>query len=122
MDREELCERVLLELAHHVGKLNAIDRWVLAVRIFGTGADIPKSDDNHFDRRIRRVVEVLRGRGNLICNLGDGRGWYLAGSDEEYRAFRAVYGSHALPIMETIHAMDKRAQEQWPNALQPRLL
>jgi hypothetical protein len=122
MDHDELEERIVLELAHHIGETNAVERWALVRKIFGPGADIPPTDDNHFDRRIRKVVELMRGKGHLICNLGNGRGWFLAGSEEEYRAFRSVYGSHAFPIMDTIHAMDKAATELWPNALQPRLL
>jgi hypothetical protein len=122
MDHDELEERIVLTLTHHVGRGNAVDRWAMVVSIFGAGADIPQSDDNYYDRRIRRKVESLRRKGHLICNLGDGRGWFLAENEEEYRSFRAMYGSHAFPIMETIHSMDKAAQAQWPNALQPPLL
>lgn len=122
MDKKELANKIKIEMLGHIGKNNGLDRWWLVRKLFGPGAEIPQTDDNIYDRRIRRTIEVLRRQGALICNLGDGRGWFLAGSAEEYRAFRASYGSHAFPIMATIHEMDKTAQREWPDALQPRLI
>ena len=58
----------------------------------------------------------------IICNLGEGSGWFLAATAEEYGNFRAVYGSHAFPILENIREMDRSARRAWPNALQPKLL
>lgn len=122
MDKKDLHEIIKYELTHHIGRTNAVERWWLVRKIFGLGADIPQTDDNINDRRIRRAIEILRREGMLICNSGDGLGWYLAGDEDEYRAFRQSYGSHAFPIMKTIAQMDKTALRQWPNALQPKLL
>jgi hypothetical protein len=118
----ELEQKIMTELAHHVGKAYALDRWDLVLLMFGYEEVDPRNDSNRADRAVRKAIESLRSQGRIICNLGDGAGWFLPATDEEYRAFRAVYGSHAFPIMENLQAMDHAAQEQWPNALQPRLL
>ena len=121
MEREELEKLLQSILASHVGEANAIARWDLVIKVFGQGADIPRTDDNRADRAIRKAVEGLRNQGRIICNLGNGAGWFMPSNDEEYRAFRSSYGSHAFPIMANIRAMDETAREIWPNALQPRL-
>jgi hypothetical protein len=119
---EQLESEVLFLLKQHVGKGNPIGRWEMVVRLYGAGADVPRSDDNFADRAIREAVERLRRRGVLICDMGDGRGRYLASSVDEYQEFRRRYGSAAFKTMATIHDMDEAAEQQWPNSLQPRLL
>lgn len=74
------------------------------------------------DRQIREAVERLRKRGVLICDMGDGVGRYLAETFDEYQAFRNKYGSRAFAIMDTLREMDKSAEHEFPDALQPRLL
>ena len=100
----------------------AMDRWDLVRQIFGPGSDFPRDFNNRYDRAIRASVERLRHAGHLICDLGDGSGRFFASCKEEYLAFRAVYGSHAFPILENIHRMDKAAAAVWPDPLQPGLL
>jgi hypothetical protein len=122
MDHGEVEECVMRELQGRCGQAWAVERWELVRRVFGDGADIPRNDSNLADRVVRRAVEALRGRGLLVCNLGEGSGWFLAGSPQEYQAFRAAYGSHAFPILENIREMDRTAKQTWPNALQPKLI
>jgi len=122
MERAELEKKIAQNLAYHVGQEHAVDRWGLVVWIFGRGADVPRTDQNRADRAVRRAIEHMRHQGAIICNQGDGEGWFLPATDEEYRAFRSMYGSHAFPILENIRAMDRTAQERWPNLMQPRLL
>ncbi len=118
----ELDRDVLYVMRMHRGKENAVDRWALCVRIFGPGADLPRSDNNTHDRLIRNAISRLRAHGHIICNLGDGGGFFTAETVEEYQSFREYYGRHAWPIMKTIGKMDKAAAEKWPNPLQPRML
>jgi hypothetical protein len=122
MDKSELDLKIKLIVSQHSGLRNAIDRWDLVREIFGAGEDYPRTDANPCDRMVRRSIERLRHAGTLICNLGEGSGWFLASNEEEYQSFRAAYGSHAWPIVENIREMDRAAREIWPNALQPKLL
>ena len=122
MNHSEVEDCVTKELQGRRGVGVAIERWDLVQRVFGPGADIPRTDRNRADRAIRKAIDVLRSRGMLICNLGEGSGWFLPATAEEYENFRAVYGSHAFPILKNIREMDRSARRIWPNALQPKLL
>ena len=121
-DDDDLDRMVFRVLIRHWGKANAVKRWELVAQICGEEAAAVQSDENSHDRRIRKSKERLRRQGHIICDLGDGSGCFMAATEEEYQAFRSAYGSHAFPILETIREMDKAAQRQWPNAMQPRLL
>lgn len=121
-EKADICETIMAVLQFHVGQSQAINRWELVVKVFGPGKDLPRTDANPFDRAVRKAIEHLRHTGEMICNLGDGSGFFLPASHEEYNAFRACYGSHAFPIMEAIHEMDRTANQTWPNRLQPSLL
>jgi hypothetical protein len=65
------------------------------------------------DRQIRAAIEKLRNQGVLIGNLSDGGGYYLVESREEYKAFRAMYGSRAFTILNTLEVMDHEAEIRW---------
>lgn len=119
---DDLDREMLFVIRMHKGQVNAIRRWDLCLKIFGADAAIDRNDGNTYDRQARRSIERLRRQGHIICNLGSGDGYFLAVTPEEYQSFRAVYGSHAFPIMETIREMDKAAGQQWENPLQPRML
>jgi len=125
---DQLDREVAYILKGHIGKDRPVDRWDFVRRIFGEGADLPRSDNNPQDRRIRDSVERLR-PDLLICDLADGKGRYLASTYAEYMEFRSKYISHALPIMETARKMDAAALRRFPdeyreyrrNSLQPEL-
>lgn len=119
---KQLDRELLYVVRMHRGQDNAIGRWDLCIKLFGEDAVFSRSDTNTYDRNIRRCVERLRRRGYIICNLGNGDGYFLAVTKEDYQRFRAAYGAHAFPIMETIREMDKAAERQWPNPLQPSLM
>lgn len=122
ISEEQLETEVLFWLKRHRGRQNPIGRWELVAKIFGAGAALDESDNNPADRQIRETVERLRKRGVLICDMGDGTGRFLAETLEEYQAFRAKYGSRAFAIMDTLREMDKAAEQEWADPLQPRLL
>jgi len=123
ISKDELDHEVLYVLMNHQGAENAIDRWKLAETVF---EEIQwkeaQNDDNSSDRQCRHSIERLRHQGHIICNTGNGHGYYMAKTVEEYQAFRNNYGAHAFPIMEAIREMDKAAENKWPNPLQPRMI
>jgi hypothetical protein len=119
---DQLEKEVLVLLRQHNGKQNAIGRWELVAKIYGPEACFPEDDNNFADRKIREAVASLRRQGVLICDMGDGKGRYLAQTLEEYQSFRQYYGSGAFEKLTTIREMDKAAESVWPNVLQPRLL
>ena len=75
------------------GKENAISREVLARRLGLT------------DRQTRKLIEEARDRGELICNDGDGEGYYLACDlgqiERQYRKDRA----RALSVLKRLKTM-----------------
>lgn len=118
----ELDREVLFVLKQHRGKNSPVGRWELVSRVFGTSAAAMQNDDNPADRQIRESIARLRRSGLLVCNMGDGRGSYLAETLDEYNEFRAYYGSAAFEKMEIIHRMDESAKSEFPDLLQPRLI
>jgi hypothetical protein len=121
MSEEQLDKTLSFFLAQHQGRQNAIDRWTLVVKVFGEGADLPRTDDNLQDRMIRDAVSRLRLHGLFVCDMGDGKGRFIASTEEEYRAFRSSYLKPLVSRAQVVHAMDKYAVEKWPNVLQPTL-
>ena len=121
ISKDELDARVLYVLMMHQGAQNAIDRWQLVEQVFGE-RQFSQNDDNVLDRRLRQSIERMRHDGHMICNSGDGNGYFIAGTVEEYQQFRNIYGAHAFPIMEAIREMDKAAAQKWENPLQPRMI
>jgi hypothetical protein len=119
---EQLDKDVLHLLKQHQGQEHPLGRWETVARLFGPAAAYPQTDDNLYDRQIRESVARLRRRGVLVCDMGDGRGRFLAANLAEYDAFRAYYGSGIFERMETIREMDDAARREFPDELQPRLL
>lgn len=119
---EQLDREMLFVINQHRGTENAIRRWDLCLKLFGEDAILERNDGNTYDRSVRKSIERLRRQGHIICNLGNGDGYFLAVTKDEYQSFREVYGAHAFPIMETIREMDKSAGQHWPNPLQPSLM
>ena len=63
------------------------------------------------DRTVRRLIEEARERGELICNDGDGAGYYMAcdiGQIEgQYRKDRA----RALAVLKRLKTMRRMLRE-----------
>lgn len=119
---EELDREVLHVLKQHTGKNNPVGRWELVSKIFGASSAIQQNDENPADRVIRESIARQRKNGLLVCNMGDGRGSYLASTLDEYTEFRQYYGSAAFEKISIIHNMDDAAKDHFPDMLQPRLL
>lgn len=113
---------VLHILLRHQGKANAIDRWELVKDVFGEPV-LPafQNDDNLSDRDIRYSVGRLREAGHLICDLGNGKGRWMAANEEEWWEFYSYYVKPIKSRAEVIRAMKKAALDRWPDLMQPTL-
>lgn len=120
---QALDHEVLYVLMQHVGKDNGILRQKLVEQIYGVVVDDRELDQSPYDRGVRASIERLRHLGYMICNRGNGDGYYMAASLAEYQAFRSAYGAHAFPIMEAIREMDRAASLKWnTDPQQPRMM
>lgn len=74
------------------------------------------------DRAIRTAIEELREAGQLICNMINDEGYFMASNPSEYQAFRTLYSSYAKTILARVSEMDKQAARRWGSeSLQPEL-
>ena len=82
------------------GKENAVSREVLATRL-----GLP-------DRTVRKLIEEARDRGELICNDGDGEGYYrsydIGQIERQYRVDRA----RAMSVMKRLKTMRRMLSEE----------
>ena len=82
------------------GKENAVSREVLATRL-----GLP-------DRTVRKLIEEARDRGELICNDGDGEGYYrsydIGQIERQYRVDR----SRAMSVMKRLKTMRRMLSEE----------
>ena len=115
-NKEELDGEVLYVMEQHMGAQNSILRWDLVVRIYGLDAvtEETKNDLNPYDRAVRNSLERLRKKdGHHICNLGNGAGYYMASTREEYKKFKEYFLGANYEKFITIARMDKKAEEKW---------
>jgi DNA-binding GntR family transcriptional regulator len=69
------------------GRKNAVTRSELA-RLAGVS-----------DRRMRKAIEDLRNEGYLICNLQDGKGYFIAESEQDLKSQFAINNARAMSIL-----------------------
>lgn len=122
LNKVQLENEVLFIINMHQGEQNPIDRWTFAKKVFGEDAvtDETKNDDNKYDRKVRDMLEYLRlSRGMLICNLGDGRGYYLAKTREEYEKWKGYYLGASITKYVVVSSTDKKADEKFGPAPKP---
>ena len=91
-------------------------RVYLALKNLNEGERITRSDLVRIlhtsDRNAREVVERLRSKGIRVCSGMGKPGYFLAGSDEEYRAFEREYLSRAFTAINTAYAMRNSKADQ----------
>ena len=82
------------------GKENAVSREVLATRL-----GLP-------DRTVRKLIEEARDRGELICNDGDGEGYYrsydIGQIERQYRVDRA----RSMAVLKRLKTMRRMLSEE----------
>ena len=59
-----------------------------------------------YDRSVRQIIKDLRQQGVRICTATDSGGYWIAGSESDYWAFRSNYVSYAYEILRIVQAMD----------------
>ena len=82
-----------------VGKENAIPRADLA-RVLGMT-----------DRACRKAIEEARDRGELICNDGDGAGYYLASDIGQIERQYRVDKARAVAVFKRLKTMRRMLRE-----------
>ncbi len=64
------------------------------------------------DRTSRTLIENLRSQGFRVCSSANAKGYWMAESEEDYKAFRREYGSKSSTIQKNIKAMDAYTEGQ----------
>lgn len=67
------------------------------------------------DRVARKMVEYLRDKGVRVCGRNDINGYWIAKTEEEYRAFRREYMSKAATIFRRVSNMDNQTDQRQVN-------
>lgn len=75
------------------GKENAVSREVLATRL-----GLP-------DRTVRKLIEEARDRGELICNDGDGEGYYRSYDIGQIERQYRVDLARAMAVLKRLKTM-----------------
>jgi len=83
----------VIERLNKATKENPLSRNELS-RMFGS------------ERKARTEIQRLRLQGHRICAVNDGKGYWIAKSESEYKDFRRYYMSYPLTTFRTIKAMD----------------
>lgn len=112
---EGLDSAVIFQLQFHRGKVNAVPRWDLVRRLFGDDATTiaEMSDDNPYDRHVRKSIERLRKQGHHIGNDGSGNGYYICMNRAEYEAWKKYYLGSSYEKWIVVHATDESADQRW---------
>lgn len=118
-NEESLDNQVLFILNMHFGRENAIKRWDLVERVYGRPAAAQRSDENPWDRNVRQSIERLRNSGQHICNRGNGNGYYMAESRDEYEEWKKYFLGAAYNKLVTISALDESADQRWGRVPKP---
>lgn len=117
---DELKKAILDELNNHYGIDNAISQINLL-----EASKLALDKNNLTTRQLRNAIKELRDAGHLICSLSGltdtNAGYYRPVTMEEYQRYRDFHVSYAKRIFETIKAMDRSAEREFPYDIQPGL-
>ena len=64
------------------------------------------------DREARRAIEELREHGYRVISSSRTQGYWLAKSENDYKAFRAEYAAKAETYLRRLRAMDAHTEGQ----------
>lgn len=81
------------------GKANAVKRAELASRL------------GLSDREMRQMLEALNEKRHVVCNLMDGRGYYIPASEKEYIEYERIINSYKCSLQRKEYSI-KRARER----------
>jgi hypothetical protein len=115
---EGLAREVEYILSGHKGSNRAITREKLLDQVRQN-----KNFRTVTDEQVRAAIGELRDQGRLIVNDMRGAGYFWAGCNLEYQAFREAYTSYAVTILHRAREMDRVAKKEFEtDPLQKRLL
>lgn len=101
---------------------NRLDRWELVAQVYGERVpEHLRNDDHPLDRGVRESVSRLRMAGHLICDMGDGKGRWIASNEEEFWKFYARFVKPISATARTARALKRAAEQKFPNLNQPSL-
>lgn len=80
------------------GKKNAVKRANLAAQL------------NLSDREMRKAIEILNEKRHVVCNLMDGRGYYIPANEMEYLEYERIINSYKCSLQRKEYSI-KRARE-----------
>ena len=95
---EEVRDIEVVRITDHIGrgKLNATTREELRVKL------------SLKDRECREMIEKARREGEFICNDQDGKGYYMAETDEEIlRQYRRDY-ARAMSLLKRLTPLRRK--------------
>ena len=81
------------------GKANAIKRAELAAQL------------GLSDREMRQILESLNEKRYVVCNLMDGRGYYIPANEIEYLEYERIISSYKRSLQRKEYSI-KRARER----------
>lgn len=112
-------EREILKQLKGRSFVAPMPRKYLADYLRSKGIMLSKKDD----RPMREAFETLRKKGYLLCHRkGKDGGYFMAGSMDEYVAFRErEYKSRISTLADTMRKMDKAAELQFSDEIQLEL-
>lgn len=64
------------------------------------------------DSHVREVIGQLRDKGNRVVGVAGTKGYYIARSEKQYKAFRAEYEKKAMTYLKRLKAMDGQTEGQ----------
>lgn len=114
LTEQSLDREVIFHMYQHKGRENRIERWELVRKVFGNEAAPTKAeetDGNVYDRQVRDSLERLRRArpSHLICNLGDGKGYFISQTREEYETWKKYYLGSSFLKLQIVSMTDDAA-------------
>lgn len=109
---EEVVRRVRNVMLHRVGKANAISRQELVRRVFGNDAADNWSNNNRFDRAVRRAIEEIRDT-EFVCSSSRTPGYWLADGMHDVEALAGEYVSRSRAMESKARTLRLRGAERF---------
>ena len=99
-------------MMHCVGHEKKITRRELVRRVFGDPAALNWSNNNRYDRAVRRAIETMR-ETEFICSSSRSSGYWIASNMQDLEALAAEYISRARKEEEKARNLIRRGQERF---------
>jgi hypothetical protein len=112
LSKDEIMARVRNVMRNCVGQENAISRRELVRRVFGSEAAKEWSNNNRYDRAVRRAIEAMR-ETEFICSSSSASGYWIASGIEDVEVLAREYVSRARKMEEKARFLRRRGMEKF---------